>query len=503
MKNILFLFTATLALLSSCAIQPANQPATPLLTIETSTPHAKTDTATSPTSTIISIPSSSPVLTATAFPFLDTGFIVFFSDQGIRYNREAHILSADGSEPIRWLSHLEKFGDLTLSPDGVRLAFVADWDGDNEIYVMYEDGSDLTQLTYNSSNDAGPAWSPDGTKIAFYSQRDHVPDHEGPPQEIYVMNADGSNQKRITNNTTSDYCPAWAPDGKRIAFSSFYYSYDTVRIEIINEDGSGQTTFIDTPLDDFCPVWSPDGNQILFQSQGISTTSNVNADIMVGNSDGSDLVSLTNNEGINENPSWSPDGNWIIFVSNRVGNRDIFIMNTRGSEQANLTNSPLSDEFNPVWILSSKVNEEGITQVETNGTKTPVSTYVPLATATLSNTSCTNEVEFVEDITIPDGTEVGTGKSFTKIWRFRNIGTCTWTSNYAIVFDSGDQMNAPNFYPLTIGTVPPGSMVNVSLPLQAPETAGVYRAIFQLQSDGGEIFTQSGFWVEIEVVELG
>ncbi len=443
-----------------------------------------------------------PKPTATKFPFADLGFVVFFSDQGIQYNREAYILSADGSGPIRWMSHLGIFRDIAWSQDGVRLAFVADWDGDNEIYVMNGDGSDLMQLTYNSTNDSGPVWSPNGTKIAFYSQRDPVPNHEGPPQEIYIMNADGSNQKRLTNNTTSDYCPAWSPDGKQIAFSSFYFTYESVRIEIMNADGSGQTLFIDTPLDDYCPVWSPDGTQILFQSQDAKSM-DASAHIMVGNSDGSNLVSLTTNGGINEDPSWSPDGNWITFVSDREGKRDIFIMSAQGSGQANLTNSPESHEFSPIWIPSSNTNGVGTTQVETTGTKTPVFTNIPLATETHTKIPCTSKAEFVEDITIPDGTEVGAGNPFTKIWRFRNIGTCHWTSDYAIVFDSGDQMNAPNFYPLTLGSVPPGSTVDISLELQAPDLEGTYKAIFHLQSGSGEIFTQRGFWVEIEVILRG
>jgi len=180
---ILLLFSLTACQGETAAPTPTPVPTdAPIEAVSTRTPEA----AASPTL------ERTPKPTTTEFPFADLGFVVFFSDQGIQYNREAYIMRADGSEIIRWMSHLGNIGDIAWSPDGVHLAFIAAWDGDPEIYVMNGDGSNLTQLTYNSANDVGPVWSPDGTKIAFASQRDSVPDHEGTPPEIYVMNADGS-----------------------------------------------------------------------------------------------------------------------------------------------------------------------------------------------------------------------------------------------------------------------------------------------------------------------
>ena len=89
-----------------------------------------------------------------------------------------------------------------LEPDGSRITFASDRDGKAEIYVMNADGSDQTRLTNNPANDGSPAWSPDGSRIAFTSDRDSN-------DEIYVMNADGSDQTNLTNNPAWDFSPDW------------------------------------------------------------------------------------------------------------------------------------------------------------------------------------------------------------------------------------------------------------------------------------------------------
>ena len=106
--------------------------------------------------------------------------------------------------------------DPAWSPDGRRIAFASGPYGDAEIYVMNVDGSDVTQLTHNSSEDVDPAWSPDGRRIAFTSNRDGG-------NEIYVMNVDGSDVTQLTHNSYRDAEPAWSPDGRRIAFASGRY----------------------------------------------------------------------------------------------------------------------------------------------------------------------------------------------------------------------------------------------------------------------------------------
>src|SRR5687768_10024527 len=102
---------------------------------------------------------------------------------------------------------------LAASAADEEIAFYSDRDGDREIYIMKGDGTGLRQLTFNEGEDLDPTWSPDGSKIAFMSDRD------GGAWEIYVMNADGSGQTRLTNNLFMDTRPSWSPDGTRIAWS--------------------------------------------------------------------------------------------------------------------------------------------------------------------------------------------------------------------------------------------------------------------------------------------
>jgi hypothetical protein len=115
-------------------------------------------------------------------------------------------------------------------------------------------------------------------------------------------------------------------------------------------------------------------------------------------------------------------------------------------------------------------------------------------------------LEFVEDITIEDGTEIQPGEPFEKILRLKNAGSCTWTSAYNLIFDSGDQMGAPDTQQLTTGTVAPGQEIDVTVELVAPDDPGEYRGNFKLRNPSGTIFGWSNksepFWVEIVVPAL-
>ena len=130
-----------------------------------------------------------------------------------------------------------------------RIAFRVEGDGNIEIYVMYADGSNQVNLTNNTAFDSEPAWSPDGSKIAFVSV---VSERDG-NIEIYVMDADGSNQVNLTNNVASDDNIAWSPDGSKIAFLS---SRDgNGEIYVMEADGSNQVRLTNT-ANNFNPVWS-------------------------------------------------------------------------------------------------------------------------------------------------------------------------------------------------------------------------------------------------------
>src|SRR2546428_3635816 len=101
--------------------------------------------------------------------------------------------------------------NVTAASSIGKIAFASDRDVNFEIYLMDADGGGQIRLTENSGEDYSPAWSPDGKRLAFVSTRDGN-------AEIYVMNSDGTGQTRLTNNSASDLHPAWTPDGSRIAF---------------------------------------------------------------------------------------------------------------------------------------------------------------------------------------------------------------------------------------------------------------------------------------------
>lgn len=127
-------------------------------------------------------------------------------------------------------------------------------------------------------------------------------------------------------------------------------------------------------------------------------------------------------------------------------------------------------------------------------------TTTPQPTATTKADPC-DAAGFIRDVTIPDGTEMQPGETFTKTWRILNEGSCDWNTAYDLVFDEGAAMGGPASTPVTKGTVPAGSQVDISIELVAPETPGVYRGVWQLRNDQDVIFTTGGFWAEIEVVE--
>ena len=171
-----------------------------------------------------------------------------------------------------------------------RIAFSSSRDGNSEIYVMNADGATQTRLTNNSAEDYEPTFSPDGSKIAFWSGRDGN-------YEIYVMNADGTNQVNLTNDPGNDTVPCWSPDGRKIAFRGFRNG--TIEIYVMKADGTDQISLTNNTSIDTEPSFSPDGSKIAFR-----TERNGNWEIYEMNSDGSDEVNLTNDAGADISPSW-------------------------------------------------------------------------------------------------------------------------------------------------------------------------------------------------------
>ena len=190
---------------------------------------------------------------------------------------------------------IEKAAEAAFPGVNGKIAFISSRDGNNEIYIMDGDGSNQTRLTNNPADENAPAWSPDGSKIAFASSRDGN-------YEIYAMDADASNVVRLTNNLDIDFTPAWSPDGSKIAFHR--NRAGDFEINVMNADGSNQTNLTNTPAvqdDEVLPAWSADGSKITFR-----ITRDGNNEIYAMGSDGTNRTNLTNNPALDDFPDWGP-----------------------------------------------------------------------------------------------------------------------------------------------------------------------------------------------------
>ena len=265
--------------------------------------------------------------------------IVFIRSREGSLSGHISVMNSDGSGQRKLTGDSPWLAAPTWSPDGRKIAFMkgnlAGW----SVYVMNADGSATRRLTRNASIPGwglvaqwgpGLAWSPDGRTIAFTSDRDGN-------VEVYVMNADGSGQKRLTRKPADDQFGAWSPDGRTIAFTSDRDG--NVEVYVMNADGSGQQRLTRNPGEDATPAWSPDGRKIAFRS-----ARDGNSEIHVMNADGSGQRRLTRIAWPDVTPAWSPDGRMIAFSFT-----DIYVMNADGSGRRNLTRTPEARELGFAW----------------------------------------------------------------------------------------------------------------------------------------------------------
>ncbi len=226
-------------------------------------------------------------------------------------------------------------------PAGGLIAFTSERDGNGEIYVMNADGRDQRRLTDDPAYDAWPTWSPDGTRIAFVSTRSGNAD-------IFVMELNGAEQgsgnlQQLTDDQEEDIWPEWSPDGTRIAFPS--RRDGNFEIYVMDADGTNLQRLTNSPGSDDFPAWSPDSARIVFSRTGTDRGT------YIINADGSNEQKVLDFAVLE--PAWSPDGTQIAFGSDHEGYRAIYVMDVEGTEQGSGNLQRLSDtkagENCPSW----------------------------------------------------------------------------------------------------------------------------------------------------------
>ena len=229
--------------------------------------------------------------------------------------------------------------DPAWSPDGTRIAFASNRDGKYELYVMRSDGSALERLTLNDDSDERPSWSPDGTKLAFMREHAGVTD-------IYTIDVATRREQLLTPEPGSDSEPAWSPDGTRIAFNSARIG--NFEIYVMQADGSHQVGVTGDPARDTYPAWSPDSRQIVFASNR-STVHFSDNDLFITAADGkSPPRRLTHTPAWDGFPAWSRDGRWIAFVRSISEQHDIVMVDVATGIERPLT-SESANEDQPTW----------------------------------------------------------------------------------------------------------------------------------------------------------
>jgi len=182
----------------------------------------------------------------------------------------------------------------------------------HEIYAITAD--DPSAKLIQAEESSNPAWSPDGSKLAFISFK------PGKHSELYVVNTDGSNRIQLTTSKGGGgvSCTSWSPDGERLAFSAM--ADKIAKIFVINADGSDQRLVTEGG----CPKWSPDGKQLAFSRYEASTKAQ-RTRVWITNVDGSDARALTEDKIDSIAPDWLPDGRGVIFASNWGGRARLMI----------------------------------------------------------------------------------------------------------------------------------------------------------------------------------
>lgn len=264
----------------------------------------------------------------------------------------------------------------TPNARGPRIAFSSDracanWftgeiiSSPDDIYVMNADGTCATQLTFTWYNAIRPRWSPDGTRLLFETEP-WIGDSSievGDSNFLYVMNADGSKIKRLADSKSCSLRASWSPDSSLVTFLSDNDDSDCT-LYLVRADGAQKRSLVDIPLEDWLSDfgWSPDGAQIAFSAADPATGQR---EVFTVNVDGNELTNLTNHYAEDDFVAWTPDGNQMLFVSDRdiklvddwgrpkYQERPLYIMNTDGTNVQRLADNMTYTPDQMTWLPSS------------------------------------------------------------------------------------------------------------------------------------------------------
>lgn len=217
--------------------------------------------------------------------------------------------------------------DPDWSPTAAKLVFEAFVGTTTVLTTMDRDGSDRMSITGLSGPFVtAPAWSPDGTKVAYETQSD-----------VHVIGSGGGEPANLTDSPGFDGYPTWSPNGAKIAFVSDRDGRE--QIYVMDADGTDQVNVSQSAVRDSSPSWSPDGTRIVFHSAGADD----NTDVWVMDANGANRKRLTTAAAYDGDPDWSPDNRKVAFTSTRDGDSEIWVMDADGSDQVNLTSNSESD----------------------------------------------------------------------------------------------------------------------------------------------------------------
>lgn len=243
-------------------------------------------------------------------------------------------IEANGSGPLRLTGRSMDSYTPSWSANGAKIVFRRRGDGAEGLWIMNADGSRLKKVPRTPWFCGFPAFSPDGKKIAYSSEKDG---------RIYLINRNGTEKTRLTG-PGRNIAPVFSPDGTKIAF--FSRRSGDAEIFVMNTDGSDQTPLTKNVLEDTFPDWSPDGTTLAFQRTRASGDAEIYTVPAAG---GVGATRLTNHLGNDLQPAWSPGGDRIAFVfADGRSDSEIWIMDADGSNLAAVTSNRL-DEYFPDW----------------------------------------------------------------------------------------------------------------------------------------------------------